>query len=224
MKSSFHFVFIILLLAASTATAETRYVSDVLVVTVRSTNGDNYEVLETLITATPVEILEEDKTFVKVVTPKGTEGYIQKQYISKETPKVIRINQLQKENTALQQKLAEQQKHYQGNLAEADANQTKTEELVAQLAQTRKDLAKVSEDYKELLKNSENVLNLSTENEQLIEQSNTLNSELLILREENRNFHRSNMIQWFLAGGGVFFGGWLIGKISRKKQRGFSRL
>jgi SH3 domain protein len=124
----------------------------------------------------------------------------------------------------LQHQLTKQQQDSQKNLAAANVSQAKPDEISAQLSQTRQELKKVNNEYQTLLKNSENIVNLAAENEQLIEQNNVINSEMLILREENQSFHRSNMIQWFLAGGGVFFGGWLIGKISRKKSRGYSRL
>ena len=215
---------LLLLTAAGAASAETRYVSDLLVITVRSAKGNNYETLETLITATPVEILEEDKTYVKVRTPKGNEGYILKQYITKELPKATQIKQLQGEITALQNKLDQQQQQYQGTLSEADEKETTINDLQSRLEQTKNELQSVSADYAQLQENAENVVNMTSENESLIEQNKLLNSELTVLREENQNFHRTNMIQWFLAGAGVFFGGWLIGKISRKKQRGFSRL
>ena len=215
---------LLLLTAAGAASAETRYVSDLLVITVRSAKGNNYETLETLITATPVEILEEDKTYVKVRTPKGNEGYILKQYITKELPKATQIKQLQGEITALQNKLDQQQQQYQGTLSEADAKEASINDLQSRLEQTKSELQSVSANYAQLQENAENVVNMTAENESLIEQNKLLNSELTVLREENQNFHRSNMIQWFLAGAGVFFGGWLIGKISRKKQRGFSRL
>lgn len=208
----------------SPVAAETRYVSDLLVVTVRDQKGDQYKTLETILTATPVEILEEDKTYVKVRTPKGTEGYVRKQYITKELPKNLQIEQLQAEVLDLRQKLEEIQQNSQQSIADASQHQSRVETLTSQLEQSQEELNAVKLQYEELSKNSENVLNLTAENEQLIEQNGLINSELLMLREENQNFHRSNMIQWFIAGAGVFFFGWLIGKISRKKQRGFSRL
>ncbi|MBN1957471.1 MAG: TIGR04211 family SH3 domain-containing protein [Desulfuromonadales bacterium] len=208
----------------SPVAAETRYVSDLLVVTVRDQKGDQYKTLETILTATPVEILEEDKTYVKVRTPKGTEGYVRKQYITKELPKNLQIEQLQAEVLDLRQKLEEIQQNSQQSIADASQHQSRVETLTSQLEQSQEELNAVKLKYEELSKNSENVLNLTAENEQLIEQNGLINSELLMLREENQNFHRSNMIQWFIAGAGVFFFGWLIGKISRKKQRGFSRL
>jgi len=223
MKTSLQFSFfsLLFLLATASAYAETRYVSDQLIVTVRSGKGNQYKILETIPTSTPVTVLEDGKTYVKVVTPKGTEGYIQAHYISKAVPKSTQITQLNNKIAALQQQLTTQQQSFQGSQEEASTQKNQITQLSAQLNQTRQELEKSTEKYKTLRSKSENVLTLGTENEQLIENNNLLNSELLVLREENQKFHRSNMIQWFLAGGGVFLGGWIIGKISRKKQRRF---
>lgn len=218
------FISLSLLLIATAGFAETRYISDVLVVTVRSNTGNNYQTVDNLKTATPVEVLGEDQTYVKVRTPEGKEGYILRQYVTKELPKAVQIDRLEKETAALKEQLQQQQQSSADKLANADANLAKIAELQKQLQVTNDNLDKVKNEYDSLLQNSQNVVSLSTENEDLIEQNKQLNNELVVLREENRNFHRSNMIQWFLAGGGVFFGGWIIGKISRKKQRGFSRL
>ena len=223
MKTSLHFILcsFLLLFVATFVSAETRYISDQLIVTVRSGKGNQYKILETLPTSTPVNVLEEDKEYVKVVTQKGTEGYIRRHYVSKTTPKSVQIKQLKKEIALLQQQLTTHEKNLQGSLDKVNINKNQINELSVQLEQTSKKLKKANNDYNILLNKSKNVVNLTSENEQLINENNLLNSELLVLREENQNFHRSNMIQWFLAGGGVFFGGWLIGIISRKKQRRF---
>lgn len=223
MKTSLRTILfsLLFLLAASSTYADTRYISDHLIVTVRSGKGNQYKVLETVPTGTSIEILEEEKNYVKVRTPKGTDGYIKSHYVSKELPKLMQIEQLKKEIAKSKQLLDKQHQSLQGSQDEANTSKNQIEELSAQLNQTGQDLKKANSKYNSLLSKSENVINLTTDNEQLIEQNNLQNSELLILREENQNFHRSNMIQWFLAGGGVFLGGWLIGKISRKKQRRF---
>jgi SH3 domain protein len=212
----------LLLTLALTAYAETRYISDQLVVTVRSNKTNNYEVLATLITASPVEILEEDNTYVKVRTEKGVEGYIRKQYVSKAVPKTIQIAELKRQKDALEAKLAKQQQEFQDASGLATSSQTAISNLTAELEQARKELEQVTADYTNLQQRAENVINLTAERDQLLEDNSRISSELMVLQEENRNFHRSNMIQWFLAGGGVFFVGWLAGKISRKK-RGYGR-
>ncbi|MDX2494006.1 MAG: TIGR04211 family SH3 domain-containing protein [Desulfuromusa sp.] len=210
---------LLFLLAVSSAYAETRYIADQLIVTVRSGKGNQYKILETIPTSTPVTVLEDDKNYVKVVTPKGTEGYIQAHYVSKDLPRSTQIKQLKKEIASFQQQLTDQQQNFQGSQEQASTQKNQISQLSAQLNQSRQELKISTDEYNTLRSKSDNVLNLSTENEQLIEENSVLNSELLVLREENQKFHRSNMIQWFLAGGGVFLGGWLIGKISRKKQR-----
>lgn len=212
---------LLFLFVTSSAYAETRYISDQLLVTVRSGEGDQYRILETLPTSTPVKILEENKNYVKVITPKGTEGYILSHYVSKNLPKSVQIGQLNQEIAKLQQQLSSQQQKFQTSQDEASSHKNTIAELSSQLDQTHQELEKIKGDYKTLLSNSENIIGLSSENERLVEEGKLQNSELMVLREENQNFHRSNMIQWFLAGGAVFFGGWLIGKISRKKQRRF---
>lgn len=214
---------IALLLAVSfTVQAETRYISDRLVVSVRSNMGADYQVLEHLATDAPVEILEEVNGFVKVRTEAGNEGYIRSQYVSKALPKPIQIEQLQQQKAELEKRLQQQQQQLQDTAGASTSNQTELNKLSKELEQTSQQLVKVKQDYAQLQKDAANVINLATERDTLLEENSEINKELLILKEENRSFHRSNMIQWFLAGGGVFFGGWLVGKLSRKK-RGYGR-
>lgn len=218
--------------ALSPAFAETGYISDTLVVTLRSQKGNNYEVLDRLITATAVDILEEDKTYAKVRTAKGVEGYIRKQYLTKELPKALRIEELQTQIEGLRQEL---EKKSQAPVLEQAADlqgQALITELKQQLEDAEKSYLELDNSYRKLQQDYQQLQQLpdrsdsqlSEENRRLTEQNKLMDSELLVLREENRNFHRSNMIQWFLAGAGVFFVGWLIGKVSRRKTRGFSRI
>jgi len=206
-------------LLASNAFAETRYISDRLVVTVRSATGNNYQVLDNLPTDTPVEVLSEDANFVKVKTEKGIEGYILRQYVTKNLPKTIQIAELTKQNEALKQKLERQNNELKNASALANNSQAATSELTAELEKTRKELDAITAEYNSLKESSKNIISVTTERDQLLEENSQLLNELKVLQEENASFHRTNMIQWFLAGGGVFFFGWLIGKVSRKKPR-----
>jgi len=208
-------------LSATIASAETRYVIDMLIVTVRDNNSDNYQILETLPTAAPVEVLAEDKNFVKVRTEKGTVGYISKQYITSETPKKIVIARLEKQVSQLQGQLDTQKQDCREQTELASSSQMKIESTNQELTTVRRQLDQVSKEYASLQEQSKNVVALATERDHLASENTRLASELSVLQAENSSFHRSNIIQWFLAGGGVFFGGWLVGKISRKKKRGF---
>lgn len=212
-----------MLAAATVATAETRYVTDQLIVTVRTGAGNQYQILENLKSDSPIEILEETKEHFKVRTAKGTEGYVLKQYVLKQLPKSIQIAQLKKEKASLQQKLKQLQEEGQQQAGIVNSGQAKMSALSSDLQQTKEQLEKISKSYEELKERSQGVLELTSERDQFREENTRISSELTVLQEENKDFHRSNMIQWFLAGAGVFFIGLLIGKVSNK-QRGFSRL
>jgi len=212
----------LLLVMATLSFAETRYVSDHLVVTVRSNNTDNYEVLTTLVTSSPVEILEEDANYLRVRTSKGVEGYIRKQYITKALPKSLQIATLEKQNAALENKLAQQKQNLQATSGMANTHQAENDQLSSDLKQAEQQLEKLTSDYNALLESSGNVINLGIERDQLLEENQQISDQLIVLQEENKDFHRTNMIQWFLAGGGVLLVGWLLGKLSRK-QRNYGR-
>lgn len=216
-------LFTALLLTTSTALAETRYIADQLVVTVRSSTGKNYQILEKLRTDTPVTVLKDDGSFIQVKTKKGNTGYIRSEYVSKNLPKPIRIAELKKQVEKLEQQLEKERLACLDNTELASSGQAKIDAISKDLLLTKQELEKVSSDYKTLLGSSKDVLDLMTAYEGQSEENSRLSSELAVLQDENKNFHRSNMIQWFLAGGAVFFFGWLAGKISRRK-RGFSRL
>ncbi len=213
-----------ILILASVAGAETLYVSDTLVITVRDSKSNNYNVLETVQTDTPIEVLDQDKTFVRGKTPKGTVGFILKQYLTKDTPKSTLIKRLENQVAALQQDLDKQKAIYQQDLGTTGEYKDQVASLTTELSETRQQLETTKQALDDLTQRSEHVLEVAEQNEQLIANNELISRELEVLRAENQDFHRSNMIQWFIAGAAVFFGGWLIGKISRKKTRGYSRM
>ncbi|MBW6508893.1 MAG: TIGR04211 family SH3 domain-containing protein [Desulfuromonadales bacterium] len=206
----------------TTAIADTRYISDSLVVTLRNNTSNDHQVLERLSSNTPVTFLAEQGNFYQVRTPKGNEGFILKQYVTADVPKTLIIEQLQARIAALEADYNQLQARY-NRLQQGNEDSTQNTDLVLQLEEARTNLKQLTEQYESLRESSADVLTLYENNQLLEEQNQSLTREVLILREENSSFHRSNMIQWFLAGAGVFLGGWFIGKVSRQKPRGFSR-
>ncbi len=211
-----------LLLPATAALAETRYISDQLVVSVRSDTGSNYKSLESLRTDTPVEVLKDAGAFVQVKTEKGIVGYIPDQYVTQNIPKSRQISELTRQLAELQAQHEKERAAWQKSAGPMTSEQSDVEALSQELQQTKLELEKVSSDYKTLREGSQDVLNLMSSYEAQTEDNLRLSHEVAVLQKENNSFHRSNMIQWFLAGGAVFFFGWLIGKISRRK-RGYTR-
>jgi SH3 domain protein len=212
---------LLLLTTAMAVGADTRYVSDRLIITLRAGTGPNAEVITTLATDDSLEVLAEEGPFLKVRTPDGTEGYVQGQYITRETPKSTIIARLEKERDQLKSRLAQLEKGKTGIAEEAKAIKEEAAKSEADLAKTQKELQAITGKYDTLLENSKQVLEITSERDRLHQENARLAAEVKTLGEENADLLRKGMIQWFLAGGGVFLFGWLIGKISRKKKRGF---
>ncbi len=203
-------VLCLLFVLAGPSLAETRYVSDLLVVTVRDQPSNAAQVLTTVQTGAPLEVLEELHDFLRVRTEKGIEGYIRSQYVSGELPKTERIAQLQATISQQQQKITELS-------ASLDSIQNRAENL----SETAKELGRVKADYQALQKTSANVLQITRERDQLQQENSDLTNRMQQLKEENDLYLRTGVIKWFLAGAGVLCFGWLLGKISRKKTRGY---
>ncbi len=200
----------LLALLAGNSFATTKYVSDTLVVTVRAQPGNGEQILDTVRTGAPLEILEEQKDYFLVRTAKGIEGYIRSQYVSAELPKAQQIKQLQTANDQLQNKAAELSTRLNSSNKEA-----------ADLTSTAKELTRIKADYLALQKASANVLQITRERDQLQQENSNLTERMQQLKEENSLYLRTGVIKWFLAGAGVLFFGWILGKLSRKKKRNY---
>ncbi|MEJ2191709.1 MAG: TIGR04211 family SH3 domain-containing protein [Nitrospirota bacterium] len=227
-------VFLLLILfigavAAAPARADTRYVSDKLIITMRAGQGNDYRIIKYLPTATPVEVLEKDGEFLKVRTKDGKEGWVHGQYIVSETPKTFIIDALkskvgklkdtveglQQERDKLKSDLQDARRSYRSEARDLSSQMSEA----AQSAQdTAHQLKEMTEKYETLAEQSKNVTQIVQERDLLKAENERLNTTSSTLQAENERLMRNGMIKWFLAGGGVLLVGWIIGKISRQKR------
>lgn len=223
-------VAVLLLLSVTTVLAETIYIGDRLVVTVRETPSDNAEVLTTLQTDEAVELLEEGDTYFKVRTQSGLEGYIKQQYLSRERPKTDIIAELERQIARQKKAVAELQATLEQKDSVIAESRSELEQEVANLKQqlsdstaelgaSREELANLRQEYETLKEASDNVVEIVNEREELQKENERLTDELNTLREDNVYLLTTFYIKWFLAGAGVLFVGWLLGKSARKKRR-----
>lgn len=217
------------------APAETQYVSDQLVITLRRGKSNQHAIIKSLKTDTPLEVLEleEGDEYAKIRLTSGEEGYVLAQYLTSETPKTHIISRLEKEVEKLQGNL-EEVENKRNQLTEdlmsiKEETSSKSEELnsyiselESELSQTKEELQLLNETYSNLLDKSKKIMEITSERDTLLENNKKLTLEVRFLREEKSRLMHSAMIKWFLAGGGVFFFGWFIGKVSRKKKHGLT--
>jgi len=96
---------LVVLFLTTVAWAETRYVTDQLVLTLRQGPSGNSKILKTLPTDTSLEVLGSSGEYLQVRTAEGEEGYVIERYLTTATPKAKIIAKLEEENQSLAQKL-----------------------------------------------------------------------------------------------------------------------
>ncbi|OQY25440.1 MAG: hypothetical protein B6I37_00965 [Desulfobacteraceae bacterium 4572_35.2] len=200
--------------------AETRYVSDQLVITLREGMGNQYKVIKTLPTDSRLEVLSEQGNYLYVQAEDGVEGYVLKQYISRKKPKTMTIAQLRAELATVNKKMTELQHVTGGSEKELQTVQTHSAELSEALKLSEELLETTKTELLDLQVKSENVVLIDEERQRLKNDLSAVRNELEHLRQENHSMLNEAMIKWFIAGGGVMFLGWIAGKFSRKKKRG----
>ena len=171
--------------------SRTGYVTDMLVLTFRQGPGPSYEVLKTLESNIRLTILDEKNNYYKVRLSSGDTGWVDKQFVTFETPKAQIIETMTDEYAALEKQfntLSETHKQLKDKIAAMSEN---TDDLF-QVLQKNKDLE------------NENA-QLSLQVEQLEKKSSTL--------------FKTGMIKWFLAGFGVILVGWILGQTVSGRTR-----
>ncbi len=220
------------IVSASTASvfADTRYVSDRLIISVRDGQNQDAAVLGYIETAAPVEILKEKEDFLKIRTEDGIEGWVRAQYIVSEKPKALIIENLKNEIRALNKEfenlkngqdsasntLSKTKKMYQEKI-KALEEETNINQKFA--AKAKSDFIQLNKKYTNLLKHSKNTEELISQVDKLKKLNAELNTEVKSLRKDRKNPLKSNRIQSFIAGAGVLLFGFILGGSAKKKKR-----
>ncbi|MGA7146550.1 MAG: TIGR04211 family SH3 domain-containing protein [Desulfobacterales bacterium] len=222
-------VFILAALIVS-AHADTRYVSDMLVISVRDAPIQNASVLGYIKTPTAVDILEEQGDYLKIKTKDGLEGWVLAKYIVPEKPKTLIIEDLKKQIEELK-KEGEITKSKPNTLSDASSETTekyenKIRELEEQVAKNQKLADKAGRDFMDLDKKYKALLLHSGNTDQLIKEMNRLkkantqlNAEITTLKKNTGSPLKSRKIQLFIAGAGVLLIGMMLGGAAKKKKR-----
>lgn len=229
--------------------AETGYVSDMLILSLKEGAGRQYNTLRTLRSNTAVEILETTDKFLKVKTEEGDIGWVESQYITHEVPKTIIIEQLTEKIALLEGK----------NPASANGQKESSDNRPENQIDKKADDGKINMEYMERIKALEVALNTQIERNRALElqlksnQKPPLTQDSLSkdsIHEDNieEEFQKENvevtedkdpsifssngnmvlpdddvlktaMIKWFCAGAAVLIAGWFIGRNFTGRRR-----
>lgn len=190
-----------LLLLSGAAQAEQRYIADTIKVSLREGPGSHYKTIKPMQTGQSFDVLESKNGYVRVLTMDGDEGWLQEQFTDTRPPSnALMIKDLNDKIAAL----TSQNEHLATRSGQA-SDPAEVKKLQAELAEKTRQFNALQDEAKD-------VLRFKAEKEQL-------QHDLTALRATNETLVQHQSIYWFLAGGGVFFLGWMIGRISFRRQR-----
>jgi SH3 domain protein len=190
--------------------AATKYVSDQLRITLRTGQGNQFEIIKTLESGAKLEILEETDTgYTQVRLPDGMEGWVRTQYLVDEPIAADKLANAENKLARTQEKL---------NKAEEELKTLRKEnnQLGANLGKLKSEHTAASKELETLNQLASRPKQLAQENTELRKQFEQISDELNLTKQENQVLKDRSKRNWFLAGAGVVILGMLIGLIIPK--------
>jgi len=199
------------LVLAGNAVAETRYVSDILEITMRSGKGTNFGITRMLRSGTPVEVLEVDKKsgYTQVRTKSGKEGWVLSRFLMN--------------GRAARERLATAEK----NLAELELENRKLTTAMTTVTEEKSGLEKnlqelegqsrgVNQELSEIKRTASSALAIDSENKELKGRMVSLERQLQTVQQENEALKDRTARDWFMVGAAVVLLGIIVGLIIPK--------
>jgi SH3 domain protein len=163
------------------AIAETRYVSDLLIVSLREGQADDSPIIGYIRSDTPVDVIEENESFAYIKTPDNLTGWVKNKFLVSEKPKAILIEELKHRINDLEDKIILLQQN-----PETGGQPNLTAEFSSKIDALQEDI----KNEKRMAAKLENELKQATEKyNNLVEQSKQrpdAEKELQALKEKNQ--------------------------------------
>jgi SH3 domain protein len=202
--------FVFLFATATAAVGQTHYVSDELVITLRSGPSTRNQIIKNLSAGQALEMLEElpAEGYARVrVLADGTEGWVLTQYLTTELIAADRLINVERDLAAARRRIAELE------AASADL-EADLEGTRGRLESAQSTNPEISTELSGIRSASANAVALRNENETLRRRANELSAQVDQLRVTNAELVSRNRQNWFVVGAAVLLGGIVIGLIA----------
>jgi SH3 domain protein len=201
-------VVVLLLGMASSAAAETRYVSDRLEIQMRTGKGTQFRILRMLPSGTALDVLEVDQEngYSRVRAPGGVEGWVLSRYLMKGQAARERL-------TGAEKKLAElelENRKLKTSFGDLKEEKGSTEQERRELDKQNR---KLSQELEEIRRTASSALAIDAENKDLKSKIVAYERQLQTLQQENEGLKDRTARDWFMVGAGVVILGMIIGLI-----------
>lgn len=199
-------LFVLLLLLALPAAAETQYVTDQNEFHLRAGESTKFKILRTVQSGTALEVLSVNASsgYSKVRTEDGLTGYIMTRYLQTEPSARNQLADMQTRLTELQQAPDQLAARLSNLQAEHAA-------LQEEFRVTRRDKEQAQQELAEVRHAAANVVRIDAERKQLQDQVAALLIETDALKQKNLELGNRERQRWFLIGAAVIVAGILLG-------------
>lgn len=201
-------------MAATAVNAQTRYVDDELIITLRTGPSNQNSIIRTLESGERVEVLEDNgEGYSRVrVAGDGGEGWVLSQYLSEQPIAADRLSQARRELESANRRLTELEER--ASMLSADLESTRSELATAEAENER-----LTAELDEIRSASANALSLRDQNESLRRRVNDVSQQLETARMINAELQSRTRQNWFVVGAGVLLGGIVIGLVAPSLRR-----
>lgn len=215
-KSIFIIIFMSLFSSLATVTANAakrQYVSDELVINMRSGKGNSFKIIKIIKSGTPLTILETNSGYTRARTPQGVEGWVLNRFLI-DTP--VAKDQLAK----AQQDVAEMKTKFDAMSNEIIMVKNERDTLSSSEKSLLENKEKLNIELTRLKKIAARPMQLEAENDQLRNELVKIEAEMRLLKQEYQTLDDNSDKEWFMTGAGVLFGGMILGLIFPKLRSG----
>ncbi|WP_198263689.1 TIGR04211 family SH3 domain-containing protein [sulfur-oxidizing endosymbiont of Gigantopelta aegis] len=202
-----------LLLISSTSMALVQYVSDELVINMRSGKGNGFKIIKIVKSGTPLTVLEKDAGYTRARTPQGVEGWVLSRFLIKTPVARTLLSKAQSDVAQMKEKYDAMEGKLKTITVERDTLSSSEKQLLDYKEKLNVELTK-------LKKIAARPMQLEAENDQLRNDLVKIEAENRILKQEYQTLEDNSDQEWFMTGAGVLFGGMILGLIFPKLRSG----
>lgn len=190
---------------------EIRYVSDKLIITIRTGPSIQNKIVRKIESGARVEVFDtaDDGKYAQIRTQNGVEGWVLSQYLTEEPVAAQRLERAEKKLGQAQEKASQL-----GSKINALNNQIK--ELKAENEKLSKNSREMKSEITSISKAASRPIELDRENKDLRESIGKISTELQVVSNQYQKMKDSNQQEWFIIGAGVLLAGILLGFIIPK--------
>ena len=192
--------------------AETRYVTDLLKLPLRTGPSTEYKILALVESGQQLDVVEPGENWSMVRLDNGKEGYVLNRYLVAQPTSAVRLKELQSKHTVLKQQA-------DALIEENNRFKEENETFKTSLDSSEKARNKLDTDYNELKASAAEFLSLKKKHQEVSTRLAEQTKRATALDKELSGLEMNQYIKWFLAGSGVLLVGFIIGFSAKRGRR-----